>query len=65
MERAKTGQIKVCLEIRMFRRTRRAVGRAVRMAGAIALEEPLAQYSEEPVNWDGQVNLLAPLLQSQ
>ena len=59
------GQVKVYLEIRMFRRTRRVVGRAVRTAGASALEEPLVQYSEEPVNWASQVHLLALLLQSQ
>ena len=32
--------LKVCVEIRRFRRTRRAMGRAIRMAGASVLEEP-------------------------
>ena len=58
-------QVKVCLEIRRFWRKRRAMGRAVHRAGANVLEEPLAQCSEEQVNWGDQVHLKALVLQSQ
>ena len=58
-------QVKVCLENRRYRRSRRAMGRAVWMAGASALEEPRAQCLEEKVTWGDQVHLKALLLQSQ